>query len=134
MARRKAGDEEAAKPSEVRKAISKNKLRALLASAKKTKADVDEIVGGHRSEIATAVENHYLHKKAFAITKSLNRLEPENLRETLDCLDHYLDISGLRERAESAPAMTFEEVDDIDAKTDRKNVRDFPAPRAEAAE
>lgn len=127
----------AAKPSEVRKAISQKKLRSLLASARSTKADVDEIVGGHRSEIADAVERNFLHKGVFATIKRLDRMEPEKLAEWRDTFDHYWDISGLDDRAKSAPAMQFEEVDDVDNQESgkgAKNVKPFPQPRSEAAE
>lgn len=132
----KKDDGGAAKPSEVRKAISQKKLRSLMASARSTKKDVDEIVGGHRSELADAVEKHHLHKGVFAVIKRLDRMEPEKLAEWRDVFDHYWDISGLDDRASSAPAMQFEEVDDINnpGGKDAKNVKAFPAPRAEAAE
>lgn len=94
-------------PSQVLKSISKPKLLKLLASARQTKADVDEIVGTHREQIADAVEKHNLHKGAFAMVKRLDRLEPGKLADWLDYLDHYLDISGLRDKAATAPRLAM---------------------------
>lgn len=119
----------------VRPAITQSKLKSLLASARSTKADVDEIVGTHRQQIAEAVEKNYLHKGAFGMIKRLDRLEPEKLADWLDCLEHYLDISGLDDRAKSAPRMALEVDEEVDetngagARTrDPKLQKAFPAP------
>lgn len=105
--------------------ISKTKLKSLLASARSTKADIDEIVGTHRAQIARAVEEDNLHKGAFAWIKRLDRLEPEKLAEWLDCFEHMLDISGIGDRAKQVQRLGLGDDD---------NVKQFPGPRQEAAE
>ena len=92
-------------PSQVLKSITQKKLKQLLASARSTKADVDEIVGTHREQIAEAVEKNNLHKGAFAMVKRLDRLEPGKLADWIDYLEHYLDISGLYDKAATAPRL-----------------------------
>lgn len=141
---------EQAKPSEVQAVITKAKLKSILASARKTKADVDEIVGTHREQIANAVEKHHLHKGVFATIKRLDRMEPEKLAEWLSCFDHYLDISGLEARADSVERMALgdqpgdaeagEETGETEPEPAGRrraaggNVRAFPQPSGEAAE
>lgn len=106
------------KPSDVKPAITQKKLRALMSSARSVQKDVSSLVGTHREQIADAVENHHLHKGAFAVIKRLDRLEPEKLADFLDCLDHYRDISGLDDRAASAPKLAMGD--------------EFPAPAGES--
>lgn len=140
---RKADSEDgAAKPSEVRSATTQRKLRALLASARSAQNNINEIAGGLGSEIKTAVEKDFLHRKAFNVCKQADRMEPEKLRDFLDCLDHYLDISGLRDRASKVQPLDLrdpEENDDDEgdepAKTrGRKKAKPFPNPKGEASE
>lgn len=137
MAKKPSKSKADAKEEKARPAISQSKLRSLLASARSTKADVDEIVGTHRQQIAEAVEKHHLHKKALAIIKSLDRLEPEKLADCLDCLEHYLDISGLNDRAKTAPRLGLDKGEEEGEETgngaspptrDPKLQRAFPAP------
>lgn len=143
--RREEGEDNQATPSDVRPAISQKKLRELLNLSRKAQADVDEINGGVGAAIKAAQEKHHLHRKAFNVCKSADHMEPEKLADFLDCLDHYLDISGLRERAASAPRMqlgdgeTEEEETETEETTGRRgrgngNVRPFPAPTSQAAE
>lgn len=123
---------ESVKPSEVRLAISESKLKALLGSTRRAQAEITEISGGMGSEIKTAVEKHHLHRKAFRVVAQADRMEPDKLRDFLDCLDHYLDISGLRDRAASAPAMNFEQGDgeEGDEGEGEDNVHRLPTQQA----
>lgn len=129
---------EAVKPSEVRAAISQKKLRSLLATAKRTQNDISELAGGLGAEVKDAVENHYLHRKAFNVCKQADRMEAEKLADFLDSLDHYLDISGLRDRASKVQRMNFgvaeEAEDEGEDEGGDRNVRAFPPPRGVAAE
>ncbi len=52
-------------------------------------------------------------------------MEPEKLKRWLEDFEHYLDISGLQARADSAPDLALGEED---------NVKPFPAPTSVAAE
>ncbi len=107
------------RPSEVRKQIGARKLMGLLKDAAALKQDVSELTGTFGNAIKDAAENHHLNKRAFRICAGLYSLEPEKLADTLDALDFYLDASGLRERAASAPRMEMPERDET-------NVADFP--------
>lgn len=137
---------ERVKPSELREVISEKKLRSLLASARSAQKDIDEIAGGIGSEIKQAVEKSHLHRKAFAVIKTLDRMEPEKLADFLDNFEHYLEISGLNERAKSVIGMDLtsgEETEDEDGgkparkprgKGKKSNVEAFPLPQQQAAE
>jgi len=118
-------------PDQVLKSISRKKLKDLLAAARSTKQDVDEIVGTHREQIAEAVEKHNLHKGAFAMCKRLDRLEPGKLADWLDYLQHYLDISGLYDRAATAPRLEMGDAAGETADNDddaEKDAEPEPAP------
>lgn len=142
--RRKPAEEtsEAVKPSEVIVSISEKKLKALLNFARSTKKDMQELGGQLGQRIANAVENDHLHRKAFSIVRTLDRMEPEKLAECLDCLDHYLDISGIRERASKVQRMAFgpggetaaEDEDEDEEARQPSTVRPFPRPASVAAE
>lgn len=132
MARRAKADNEAeaVQPEEVRQAISARKLKSLLSSARKAKEGISEIAGGFGSEVKDAVENHHLHRKAFRVIESADRMEPEKLADFFDCLDHYRDISGLNDRAASVQRLDLNEPEEEET----PNVKRFPAPRGVAAE
>lgn len=133
-------EDQQAKPSEVRKVITARALKGLLADARAVKKDVDELVNGHREQIANAVEKQHLDKDVFGTLKKLDRKEPEKLRTWLDTFEYYLDISGLKKRADSVTPMQFgpgEEGDgeeESGAQPARGNVRAFPAPGSVTAE
>lgn len=124
------------KPSEVKPAISQQKLRSLMASNRRAKNDIAEIAGGLGSEIKTAVEKHHLHRKAFNVIKQGDRMEPEKLADFLDCLEHYLDISGLNERAAQVQRLALDdgEKGGEEEVEEDETVRRFPAPAGVAAE
>jgi hypothetical protein len=94
-----APKQEPVKSSEVTQQISARKLCSLLATARSTYKDVREIAGAFGAEVKNAAEHEHLNKKAFSMVKTLDRMEPEKLADTLDSLDYYLDVSGLRKRA-----------------------------------
>lgn len=101
-------------PAGSKPAINQKKLRSLLASARSARADISEIAGGMGEAISKAVENDHLDRKAFNIVKSLDKMEPDRLADVLENLEHYLDISGLNERAASAPRLPIGEEGDGD--------------------
>jgi hypothetical protein len=136
---KKQAPTEPVRSSEVRQQIAPTKLRELMRSARTANKDMQEIAGTLGAEVKAAVEKHHLHRKAFSVCKTADRMEPEKLLEFLDSLDYYLDVSGLRKRAESAqrlalgaPATAGE---DDDAEPDpAPNVRAFPPPVAVGAD
>lgn len=125
---------EKARPSEVRQVISKGKLLKLMSAARSAKNDISEISGTMGQAIATAVENNYLNRKVFRQIVALDRMEPEKLATWLEDFEHYLDISGLKDRAASAPRMEFgpgeEQPEEDEGETGRRqpNVAAFPQP------
>lgn len=125
--------------------ISQRKLKILMSDCRKAYKDSREIAGELGNKIRDAVENENLHKKAFAVIRSADRMEPEKLAEFFDCLDYYRDISGLNERASKVMRMDFDDDgrgadtddDDGDGESDDdtdSNVRPFPAQTSVAAE
>lgn len=127
---KETGAEKRVKPSEARPSISQRKLRELMATHRSAKNDITEISDGIGAAIKDAVENYYLNRKAYRVAITLDRMEPEKLADFLDCFERYIDISGLRARAESAPRLSFDE----DAQEPEEDVRPFPQPSGIAAE
>lgn len=95
-----APESEPLKPSEVQRVISQKKLRALMASHRTAREEVSEVSGGLGTEVKNAVKNDYLNAPVFRLIMQLDRKTPEKLRDFLDDLQHYLDISGLEKRAQ----------------------------------
>lgn len=95
----------AAKPSEVKKMISASKLKSLMAAKRSAKKDTAEISGQVGQLIRDAQENNYLHRKAFGTICQLDAMEPEKVRDYLDHFEYYLDVSGIKKRADAAPRL-----------------------------
>lgn len=109
MARKKVTDD-AEKTSA---AISQKKLLTLIKGGRAAYKNMREIAGTFGEQVKEAIEHDHLHRKAFAMVRSLDRLEPEKLAETMEQFLFYYEISGLAERAKSAPKLTL--VHDADA-------------------
>jgi len=124
-----------------RKLISKRKLRSLIATARKAGNDIAEINGTYRAEVAQAVNNDSLNKKAFSQIVKLSKMENEDIRRWKEDFDYMFEAAGLQERMDSAPALPMGEQgeDDSDESAGaeqghRRNVRPFPKPGSVAAE
>jgi hypothetical protein len=89
--------------------IGKKAYDNLLSHARRTKKTTAELGGEYREAVGRAVENHNLDKRAHGMITKLDRLEPEDLRHTLDDFEFLLDLSGLKARAESVQPMQFDE-------------------------
>lgn len=110
-----------AKPSmEVRQVIGARKLTNLLRSARSAYKDTRAIAGTFGEQVRQAVEHDHLHRRAFNFIKTLDRLEPEQLAETMEQFLYMYEASGLEQRAKSAPKLEL--------------VHDADAEEAEAAE
>lgn len=139
MAKKKDTDkEETVTSKDVRQMITPVKLKSLIKSARTAQKDIQEIAGGLGAEIKAAVESNHLHRKAFSVCKTADKMEPEKLAEFLDNLDYYLDVSGLRKRAESAQRLAMgddrhEEREEDEGGKGGK-VTQFPQPHGVAAE
>jgi predicted alpha/beta-fold hydrolase len=123
MARKPKPPTEAAKPSDVTKVISTNKLKNLLKEKRAAKKDTAEIAGALGQKIANAVESDHLHRKAFNVISQLDMMEAEKIRDFLDNFEYYLDVSGIKERADAVNPMDLGE-----------NVHRLERPESVAAE
>lgn len=106
--RKKAAEEVASTTPE----IGKTKLQKLLAAARVTYRESRKLAGTLGEQIKDAVENEHLHKKAFSFVRSADRMEPAELADYLDHIELYLDMTGLKERAESAPRLPIQSAED----------------------
>lgn len=95
-------------PTQQAAQIGQKKLRQLLKDAGAAYKDGREIAGGIGQKIANAIEHDHLHKKAFATIRALDRMTPEKLADYMDTLLYYYEISGLEERAKSAPRLSLD--------------------------
>lgn len=84
-----------------RKVISEGKLTGLMRTCASLTQQGASLNGALREKIAYAVEHDYLDKQVFALIRRLDKMEPERLAIFLDNLEHYIDISGLGDRADS---------------------------------
>lgn len=98
----------AATDEQGRPVITERQLKSLLSEGRKAKQNITDINTAFGGQVKEAIENKHLDHRAFRIIRGLDRLEPEKLRDTLDNLEHYLDIAGLNERAASAPRLEME--------------------------
>lgn len=120
-----APKQEKVKPSETKQVISQSALVNLIKAKRGAKKDTGEINGRVGQMIADAVENKHLHRKAFATIMQLDGMEPEKLADFLDNFDFYLDITGIRKRAESVMRMNLGEAAAED-EAPASNVAQFP--------
>lgn len=97
---------------QVRKVITQNNLKILLEDCGTHKTRADSHNGKLREAIAQAVQHQHLNKKVFGLIRQLDKLEPETLLVYLEDLEHYLDISGLNDRADSVGKLPLGQADD----------------------
>lgn len=115
--------------------IKASKLNSLLVTARKAYKDQRAISGELGAEIKEAAEHDNLHKKAFAMIRGIDRLEPEKLADFFAHFDYYCDVSGLRKRAGSVMRMPLDDGKEVGEQKPRaSNVEQFPMPKGEAAE
>lgn len=131
MAKRKADE---STPTTETRQIGARKLKELLASSRKAYKDVREIAGSLGAEIKDAVENHRLHRKAFSVLKTADRMEPEKLLEFRDTLLYYFDIGGIDARCEQASRLNLGDGRPGEKTGDDSKVKPFPRPTSVAAE
>lgn len=91
---------EAVKPSEVLTMVPAGPLNSLLALDKRTKKAQSELAGEIGQKVGEICERYGTNRKALAIIRTLNRMEPEKLADFLDHFDYLLGVSGLEKRAE----------------------------------
>lgn len=85
----------------VQKMTPVKKLNELLKISNNVKSRMDEAKGELGGKIADAVENHNLHKGAFAQAAKLKRMDSVKLRSFLDNFDYYRDVLKLDDLAAS---------------------------------
>lgn len=141
---KKAQEGEYARP-----VTSGKKLKDLLKAKRQTQADMDELNGAYRSQLAEAVEKHHLNKSAYATLVRLDKMEPVTLKIWLEDFHAYLDSTGIQKRADDVSMMDLraaaegkDDRDDEDGEAEgeeksgrrTRNVTPFPSPQADAAE
>ena len=127
MARKPKETEEKARPS-----CPQSKLRSLMKTAKLARQNLNSISGALGTEIKEAAEKNHLDKWAFRIICHLDNQEPERLKDKIENLLLYLDISGLNERAAKVERLPMGE--EGEEEEERENVRPFRQPTGIAAE
>lgn len=115
---------------EDRATIGRTKLQELLKECRAAQNDIDTARGEMGNSIAQATEEYHLNKKAFALIRKLDKMEPEKLRSFMDDFEAYFVMAGLLKRRESAPRFDDAETaagagDDEEAERDEK-VRRLP--------
>lgn len=122
-------EEQKVKPSEVKKMISGSKLKNLMSAKRSAKKDTAEISGQVGQMIRDAQENNHLHRKAFGTICQLDAMEPEKIRDFLDHFEYYLDVSGIKKRADAAPRLPMGDGagEEDEEETEDTNVHKFPA-------
>lgn len=122
----KAPETEAVKPSEVLTMVPKGPLMSLLALDKRTKKQQQELGGELGSKVGDICERYGTNRKALAVIRTLNRMEPEKIADFLDHLDYLLDVSGIEERASKVERLPLGDgaADDADAKPPAEPVED----------
>lgn len=88
--------------------ISEGKLQTLLRTCASLKKQGETLNGSLREKIGYAVEHDYLNKEVFALIRRLDRKEPEALAIFLDDLEHYIEASGLGDRADAVQNLNLE--------------------------
>lgn len=65
--------------------------------------DMAEIRGEMGGLVTDATQNHHLHKKAFAEIRKQQKMSASQLHDYYTHRDYYEDITGLRDKAKTAP-------------------------------
>lgn len=122
----------------------KSVLEDLLKETRNAKKRTQSISGKIGEQIAKAVEEKHLDRKAFSIARQLDALDEERLHLTYYNLLYYLDVLGVVKRAtaqeemfepgeQGEPTGTFRDPAEKPAKT-AKNVTTFPSEGRRTAE
>jgi hypothetical protein len=124
MARKANGaataEEEEGGGGEVVQQIAERTLKALLKSQAKLQGDIDEIqesLSSLKTEMGNEVKKakaKHLDIEMFKIIKKLHKMSDEKLGYHLPNLLYMLDASGITERAQNAPPLQFEQVEEAD--------------------
>lgn len=132
MARKKTTDDSETETEQKPKAtphkdavISQSKLTSLMKAKRGATKDTAEINGQLGNLIREAVENNHLHRKAFSTICVLDKMENEKIADFLMHFEYYLDISGIKKRADAVMKMPLEDGDEGDG-----NVHPFPGQAA----
>jgi hypothetical protein len=91
--------------------INQKKFNALASKARSSYKEGRAIAEEFGAAVAEAAEHDHLNKKAFAMFRSLDRLEPEKLADVLEAFAYYCDIGGLDKRASEVMRMPLEDDD-----------------------
>lgn len=123
----KKSDAKKSTPTSTTKLTPATILEKLRTGYRSMKQKIDGARGTYGQMVANAEEEKHLHKRAWAQAMREDKMEPEDLLNFYEHLDHYRDKLGLNKRAESAPAMNFEEAGPDEGEADENsNVTPLP--------
>ncbi len=121
----------------VRELMPERKAKSLLSATKSHRKQISELTGSLREKIGYAKANDHLHTKAWAAALSLEKMEPEELAIFFDHFNHYCDVLGITEAAESAPMLPLDKGgegdDDQGGEETERNPGDSNVTRLRAA-
>lgn len=116
----------AANPSEVRKAVSAKTLKDLLRRSNERRDAIGEISGAQSEEVRAIIERYGTNRQALRLIMSLAGKKPEQLRNFIDDFDHLWDISGLKDKADSAPSLGLEQPGEEDGEAEEAGETEEP--------
>jgi len=109
LARGEATDgTEQAKGSEVEKKINAVAMKKLLKDYRSADSDIDQLRLRRDGVVDKVIEKFNVNTKMLGWIKQLDKMTPEKLADNIDDFLHMFDVSGLRERAESAQRLPME--------------------------
>lgn len=97
------------------RATSRAKVRSLLALNRTATENLSEVRDALNGAMTDAVQNHHLMKGPFGWIKKLDKMSPEKIRDWVDGFLYYYEVSGIEERANSAPRLPIDEEPEAEA-------------------
>jgi hypothetical protein len=91
--------------------INANQLNNLIKAGRSTAKQTAELTGSFREKIAYAKDKQCLHTKAFAHTRQMDKMEPEQLLEYWTHLLAYMDMAGIKERMDAVGTLGLDDGD-----------------------
>jgi hypothetical protein len=79
--------------------ITADNLRDLLERLRRQQSRRTDAVSAIGSMVTDAIERQSLHRRAFKIFCQLDKLTDAELKSTLTHLTHYIDVTGMKARA-----------------------------------
>ena len=100
---------EKVKSSEIEKRINAKAMKDLLKGYRSADSDIDQIRLRRDGVVDKIIEKFHVNTKMLGWIKQLDKMTPEKLADNLDDFLHMLDVSGLKDRADSAQRLPIED-------------------------